>query len=155
MTGDVIIIGVDPGDSMGVAALRNGKLIFTFQGTASDAVVGIEILLDHAKPEDQVTIACERYTQMGGRVRTHQPRAQQLVGVVEAIAAKYGVRYVEQGPSDARALADNEVLRKLGLFQSGIDFGHDADDVNMAVRHAVLCMAKLHATIFDEMTRDK
>ena len=149
----VVVIGVDPGDSTGVAALCDGKLIAAFQGTPEDAVTLIEILLTRFnQPDHDVTIACERFIQLGGRARTHQPTAQRLGGVIEAIARTYEVRFIWQGPADAWAIADNALLHRLKMFRTSHDVQQgDANDANMAVRHAILCLARLYASTFDAL----
>lgn len=149
-----VVIGVDPGDSMGVAALQDGKLIAAFQGKPEDGMIMIEVLVEKFTPEagHHLVIACERFVELGRTAKTHQPVAQQVCGVVQAIANKHDVRLQWQGPADAWAVADNMLLRRLGLFRSRGDVDQsDANDVNMAIRHALLCVARLYATTFDQM----
>lgn len=153
MTRSNLVIGVDPGDSTGIGGLRDGKLVAAFQGPARDAVIIIETVLERY-PHDDVTIACERFTERGRTAKTHQPVAQQVCGVIEAVAIRYAVHLIWQGPADAWAMADNTMLRRLGLFRSLRDVQQsDANDVNMALRHALLCLATRHAATFDAMLK--
>jgi L-lactate utilization protein LutC len=150
----VIVIGVDPGESTGVAELRDGEFIYAGQTDPEDAVLAIEVLLEHCKPEDTVTVACEQYVDRGG-YRTNQPTAQQMVGVVRAIAEKYGVAFVLQTASEAHGIADAALLKKLGMWVHRGDVARsDANDANMAVRHALLALAHKHASIFEKIMRE-
>lgn len=148
----VIVIGVDPGTSAGLAMLKDGKLVVAMQGTSSDVLTALEIMLSKFNDDDDwdaVTIACERYVQMHRGHQSHQPVAQQMVGVVESLAAKYNVKLVMQGPADARSIP-NDLLKKLDMKVTarGID-APDTNDVTMAIKHALLALAKHHASIFD------
>ncbi len=150
-----VVIGVDPGDSTGVAILHDGKLIYAYQGVASDALRLVEVTLQHYTKAgaDRIVVACERYVQMHG-TRTHQPAAAEMVGSVRAMAGLYGADFVQQLASDAWALVPNDLLRRLGMLQTGRGLQTpDADDGNMAVRHALLYLARTHATIFDQLTK--
>lgn len=149
----VIIVGVDPGESTGVAILSDGNLVNVFQGEASDAISLVEIMCEHAKLKgDRLIIACERFVSMRSGPKTHQPKAQQIAGVMDHIAEAYGMRCVKQGPADAWAVASNEVLKKLGIYQRGSDVSQrDANDVNMALRHAVLFLAREYASVFESL----
>lgn len=155
-----IVIGVDPGDSMGVAIVMTNDvnlltLLQAYQGPPGDALTLMELVLQrHAGTDGTVAVACERYVNMGSRHRTHQPTAQRMSGAVEALAQRFGAHFVQQGPSDAWAAAPNDVLRKLGWFQTAADTATgDANDANMAVRHALLYAMNRHATLFDALLR--
>jgi hypothetical protein len=151
----IVVIGIDPGDSMGVAALKDGELIAAFQGPPGDGIIMLELLLDRYPTDDNsITVACERFTP-ASRIVSHQPVAQQVIGVVESVCHKYGVSYYSQGPADAHAIATNELLKRLGLYRTKNDVGQsDANDINMAIKHALLVLAKLHATVFDQMIKN-
>lgn len=152
----VLVIGVDPGDSTGVAVLMDGQLTYVFQGTPERAVALVELVLERAtRSADTITLACERFIQQRSqRTQSHQPRAQQIAGVMQHVAERYAVQFVLQGAADAWAIADNNALRKLKVHQSAKSVQQpDADDANMAVRHALLCLARHHASLFDAILK--
>jgi hypothetical protein len=158
----VVVIGVDPGDSAGVAIITDDvhgvpTLVKAFQGSPGDALTLVELVLGHYAPHDaDVTIACERYVSMQtrGRGRTQQPAAQRMIGVLEHVATEAGVRFVLQGPAEAWAIASNELLRSTHLYQTKDTIDRsDANDANMAIRHALAYMARAHTTLFDALLR--
>jgi hypothetical protein len=162
----ITIVGVDPGDSTGVAIFDGAQLMHTFQGTPHDGLTLVKLILDRAGPDDEVTIGVERFTQGRRVAHSHQPVAQQVIGAVQHIVSECNQRrelnnvhtqvtLLQQGPADAWAVASNELLRKLGLWQTKKDVAQaDAVDANMAVRHALLVMAKRHARLFDALLTD-
>jgi hypothetical protein len=163
-----VIIGVDPGESMGVAALMNGVLIGATQGTAQEGLIAVELLLDRFRnveptygsrkiePDTDVIVAMERFVSQTRQVHSHQPVAQQMVGAVTLLAEQYGARVVMQGPADARFCANNHLLRKLGMFQTrGTVDQQDANDANMAIRHALLCLSRVQASVFETLVEDE
>jgi hypothetical protein len=148
-----VIIGVDPGDSTGVATLIDTKLFHAYQGPPGDALTLIELTIARHRSSD-VTIACERYVNMQtrGRGRTHQPTAQRVSGALEHIAKQQKCRFVLQSPADAWGIASNELLRRVGMYQTNLTVGQtDADDANMAARHALLYLSHKHATLFADL----
>ncbi len=150
----VVVIGVDPGESTGVATLVDARLMHAWQGSAKDALTLIELTIVRYIAAD-VTIACERFVSMRRqRGQTHQPTAQRVSGAVEYLARHHGCRFVQQGPADAWAMAPNDILFALGVYQRGSDVGQaDGSDANMAIRHALLYLSHAHATLFDELLR--
>lgn len=156
------IIGVDPGDSAGVAIITDDddllgvpRLFHVFQGTPSDALTLVELMIARGYDDEDVTVVCERFVSMRSRRgRTHQPTAQRMGGAIEHVAQHHGVRFVYQNPSDAWAVASNDLLQRLGMLQTGQSIGQrDADDANMAVRHALLYLAQHRATRFDALLK--
>jgi hypothetical protein len=149
----IVIIGVDPGKSTGVAELIDGRLVHIFQGEQSAAMDVLDALLtDHSGHADRkVSVACERYVS-GNQVASHQPEAQQVVGQVVRTCQRHGVEVDLQAPSDAHAIGQDLLLRKLDLWPLPSHVGQrDADDVRMAVRHALLRMARRHARLFQTL----
>jgi hypothetical protein len=151
----VFIIGVDPGDSTGVGIIKDGTLWKAFQGTPADALTLIELTITHFdENENEVAIACERYVSMQSRGRTHQPTAQRIGGAIENLAERHKRKFVWQGPADAWAIASNALLTQLGWLQTNLTVGQkDATDANMALRHALLYIARTYATQFDTLLR--
>lgn len=152
----VVVIGIDPGLSAGIVELVNGELNDYLQGAAQDAEDFLERLLkQYAEyhPAWTVTVACERYVQAGrGRVISHQPEAQKMIGVVERLCTTYGVPLELQMPADAHRIASDAFLRQTGMLVMPTEVGQqDADDVRMATRHAVLTLARRHATVFSAL----
>lgn len=150
----VTVIGVDPGLSTGVAEIANGFRGSFCQGLPHQAVDFLEHRIqENVKSGVDLTIACERFTQQSGhRVLTQQPEAQQTIGMVQRLCAVYGVELVSQPPADALRIASNDLLRRAGLWIVPSEVGQsDADDVRMAMRHAVLALSRKHATIFESI----
>lgn len=151
-----VTIGVDPGDSTGIAMLWNCQLWHVFQGKPEDAVTLIELTIDrfHGQDKGEVAIACERFVAMSTRGRTHQPTAQRVGGALEHLAKKNEIKFRWQGPADAWAIASNERLKQLGMLQTAESVKQpDANDANMAVRHALLYESSTHATAFHELLK--
>lgn len=151
-----ITIGVDPGLSTGVAVLHDSHRVLVFQGSPQEALRVLDTVLDvpprDGGPRDDVILAYERFTTMPGAVRTSQPEAQQVVGAVKNLATDRVRLLVPQSPGDARGIASNAFLHRSGLWVSPTDVGcPDANDANMAMRHAVLALATHRATLFAGM----
>jgi hypothetical protein len=150
----VYVIGVDPGDSVGLALFIDGGFVFAKQGPPRELLPALEVMLGNGcRDSNRATIAVERFTP-GRRVTTHQPAAQQVIGAVTRAGELYGARVVLQGAADAHGIASNELLRTLGLWQTGTDVDQpDANDANMAIRHALLTLAREHATQFERLIK--
>lgn len=149
----IVIIGVDPGRSTGIAELVDGRLVHIFQGDRNAAMDVLDSLLTgHSGYADRrVTVACERFVS-GNQVQSHQPEAQQIVGQVTRMCQKHGVELALQSPSDAHAIGQGSLLQRLDLWPLPSHVGQkDADDVRMAVRHAVLYMARKRARLFQAL----
>jgi hypothetical protein len=143
------VIGVDPGTSVGVFGLRNGLMVGAYQGTPEGALAYLGKLLEDAQPDGgDVLIAMERFA--GGSARhTRQTDAQQVIGAVIELAARYRVPLVFQSPADAKSFTTNDFLRKLELWVTPTEVGApDADDVRDAARHALLCLATHRAQTY-------
>lgn len=148
-----LIVAVDPGLSTGLAALLRGERHRVAQGPPDAMLREAEDLLREAGETDwSVLLVVERFVPARGRVLSHQPEAQQVVGAVEDLGRRYGVPVRQQAAGDAVRLAPNDVLRRLGLLSTGRDVGcPDANDANSAVRHALLALSRKHATRFEEL----
>jgi hypothetical protein len=152
---DVYVIGVDPGDSVGIRSVGpNGLPGFCWQGAADNAGT---VLRDHLltlPAGAQVVIACERYTQgpRGPVISQHSKTVQGVIAVTRGIATGFGCTFVEQAPAAAKKIAPNSVLRSMGLLATAKQVGQrDANDVNDAARHAVLLLATRFATVYQCM----
>lgn len=152
------IIGVDPGDSMGVFMLKieekRAIRAHFLQTDVSTAVNWLENTLRAlSESPEGVLVACERYTvtpETGKR--TQQPTALQAIGVVKILVERFSARFVMMPPADAKKFAPNEMLKRLGFYTTPAEAGHhDANDVNDAARHATLALARFKASTFDAM----
>lgn len=149
----IVIIGVDPGASTGIAETIDGRLKHIFQGEPSAAMDILDSLLtQHSGHADRrVAVACERFVS-GNQVQSHQPEAQQTVGNVVRMCQKHGVEVDLQSPSDAHTIGQDHLLRRLDLWPLPRHVGQkDADDVRMAVRHVLLFMARRRARLFQAL----
>jgi hypothetical protein len=153
----IAIIGCDPGLSTGIGeiladdmSIIRGKI---FQGEPKDALTTLDDLLQfHARMQDQVIVACESFRQSGRAPLTSQPEALETAVRVSTIAETRGVRFVSQTPGDAKRVASNAFLQGTGLWVLPREVGQqDANDVNDALRHAVLAMSRYKATMFDRL----
>ena len=147
----LLVIGIDPGESTGLAALLDGRLFDVAQGPPDQMLMRLQYLIDHANQHElELDIAVERYTMVPGSTRhTAQPAA---IGLIETIKRISPVPVSIQQPSDARQIAPASRLRQLGLSVRPHDVGcPDADDATSAMRHAVLLLARRHARLFGEM----
>lgn len=152
----VVVFGIDPGKSCGLALFVDVRLAFLWQGSRAEL---LPLVLGHlaARAErngrDQVCIAMERYVPLGRPgSRTPQSDALEVIGAVTTYATEWNVKVTLQSPSDARALVSDDLLRKLNLYATGSALNQpDGDDANMALRHALLHMAIKHNTLFQQL----
>lgn len=151
-----ITIGIDPGDSTGIAIFDGPIMVYVKQCKSSWALEYLDAFIERYKALNaNVLIACERFVNLSRGPRTHQPTAQQMIGALQQLAKKYDVEFILQGPADARSIADNQELKKLGLYVTPTMVeSPDANDALMAVRHALFALATNRATIFAKMIDD-
>lgn len=166
-TGDLIIFGVDPGLSLGLFGITVPPVplgatylpltrLVTYQGDATIGISTLERELFLArKRENEVIIACERFTTLPSTGRmSQQTLPLEIIGQVEAHAMKYGVKFVLQAPGDAKKFCTNAQLRQFNLWTTPKMVGQsDANDVNDAARHALLALAKTRMTAYDALLR--
>jgi hypothetical protein len=152
-------IGVDPGESTGVYALRvsDSPVILGVQGRwqlpPQQAVAEVEKLVRQAALwQENVLLVGERFTvtdQTGKR--SAQPTPLKVLGQVEQLAYQYtNVEFILQAPADAKKFAPNPRLRELRLYTRPEDVSSpDANDVNDAARHVLLMLARRRASVYD------
>ena len=158
----VVILGVDPGNSCGLAELTDGRLTFISQETPEVMLQQLRERLGHAfimysTADLKLTVVCERFIQRNipGVHMTNQPKALEVAGAAEDVCRHVAVEFVLQNPADAKAIAPNDRLRQLGLWVTPSQLGKsDVNDARDAIRHAVLRLATKHATILDRLLRD-
>lgn len=157
----MIVIGIDPGKSVGVAALyvdeKTNHVLrsLVYQGDADRALELMEDLIS-ASPGTIVEIACESYHLLpGGGRKTAQPDALSFIGrMKQHFGNRHDVTIKMQAPSDARRLLTNEMMRKLQLWVLPSEVNQrDADDANSAMRHALLLLARHYLPVFDKLVR--
>lgn len=137
----MLIISVDPGNVTGVdfylhsgEARRHETLEVPYQ-EVGDLLVSYNAAL--AGWHAPVHVAVERYTMTPG-VKTAQPYAIMVMGVVEDHARRYGWRHRYYSPAACKNLCDNRMLRALGWWAPTKD-GHKND----ARRVTLTCMANV------------
>jgi len=148
------VIGVDGGLSTGVAILRDVELFAVYQGPWESALEWLDDVATrlHTRGGDVVVVA-ERFRSGVGSVRASaQPHAGRVYAAAEDLARRLGVEFAGQGPAEAKRLAPNHVLRRVGLYLRGDQVGcPDANDVNDAIRHAILFLARRRASVFTRL----
>jgi len=151
-----ITMGIDPGDSTGIAVFDGSVLVYVKQCPSDWALSYIDAFLEaYVKQEANVIIACERYVSLGHGAHSHQPTAQQMIGVIQQLGTKHNVKVIMQGPADARSIADITELKKMGVYVTPNQVEQaDANDANMAVRHALFAMATNRARLFDKLIEE-
>lgn len=154
---DFLVIGADTGTSCGYCALWGTRRILYGQESPELAIRAIMgCLQEYAhRPDTWITLACERYTISRRTTRmTQQTQALEVIGALRDQAHHLGVAVILQPIAEAKIIAPNALLRKLGWYLSGKDVGQpDADDANDACRQALLWLARHRATAFDELTK--
>jgi hypothetical protein len=155
--GVVVVFGIDPGRSCGLATLTDGRLSFVFQGSA-------ELMLDSLRQQIvgaqgryadlTLTVACERYT-IFPKKYLHDTEALEVIGAVKLICRDLGVDFVLQAGADAKRLAPNDRLRELGMLVRADEVDTpDANDVRDATRHALLRLALSHTVIYERLVSE-
>jgi hypothetical protein len=149
-----ITVGIDPGESTGIAILDGTRLIYVNQCKPEYALSYLDALLEtYSRIDDcDVLIACERYISGGHHGRSHQPMAQQMIGAFTQIAKKWDRKFILQGPADARSIASNSTLKEMGMFVTAKQVNApDAMDALMAVKHAIFALATHKASVFEHL----
>lgn len=139
-----LILAVDPGKATGLAFfhLSQGeepKLIWTKEVQQEEYAKPIrETLISN----DETQIVCERFTINAQTVRNSQaPYSLEQIGILKQCLMDVGRKPDDiyfQSPSDAKAMFDNEKLKKLEYWHKGGE-GHALD----AIRHGLLRCVKL------------
>lgn len=119
---DTLIIGIDPGKTVGFARLYNDGFK---QGDLSyEKTTDVLDLMTAWATLQQVPfiVSVERFTQHNNRVMTRQNDALELIGVARFLARKRGaVKFMLNGVTDAQRMAPPDVLRQLGWWKPGGD----------------------------------
>jgi len=129
----MIILSIDPGNVSGVGVwdsvlpdnIETLEVPYTDTG---DFVWGF--LYDKAS---RIEMVVERYTMTGG-IKTSQPDALKLMGVLEWMAAFKQVPLHYYLPSTSKKTADNKRLRRVGWYKATKD-GHANDGARLVLTH--------------------
>lgn len=137
-------IGIDPGESVGLAAFRGAELLKVMQASPDVVIAELASILSRREHLDNFTyIGCERFVSLPRKgYHTNQPATQTVIGRVSQLVGAYAnLELLLQSPADARHLMSDQKMRELGVWITPKRVGQrDANDANMAVRHAMLVM---------------
>lgn len=131
-----------------MVVFHNHHLTTAMQGTPAEIEAEFDIVVNDAWSAATVMdVACEQWINVpGGRRKTHQPMAQLVCGKISVLSP---VEVRMQKASDAKNFVPDLKLKQLGLWHTGEMIGQpDADDLNSAMRHALLLMGRRHATVY-------
>jgi hypothetical protein len=140
----VYYIGIDPGKSVGLAVFHGIEMFKVTQATADVVLKELSEVLSSREPIDSYAyIGCERFVSLPRKgYHTNQPDTQTVIGqVTQLVSSHDNLEFSLQSPTDARHLMSAKRMRELRLWITPKQVGQrDANDANMAVRHAMLAM---------------
>lgn len=136
-----LVIGIDPGETTGLAAIHNGELIFSEEVRHSHKEVGkaaqeIQIaisLLTTVAEVDSFSIALEEYRVYAQKAKAHTHSdlfTSRLIGAIEFICEQRGWPVEKQTASRAKGFMTDKKLRHWGFWIKGRKHSRDA------IRHA-------------------
>lgn len=147
---DLLIVSADPGDLTGVAAIldteETTRKIYSEEIGQGYVRSEVEWLLAQAPFGALRLLGVERFVPR--RNVTHQPSAQQIVGVVLDIGNSFEVEVIVQGPAEVKKMVSNQLLKDIGWWHSGGE-GH----ANDALRHCLRILALRRATSFQRLRK--
>jgi len=135
----MIIVGIDPGKSTGIAVLGHNEIthptLITHDTPAPENVTGVLESLLSELDHQQVVIVVERFVLREGMYGVDTTPIEVIGRIKEWIKNKsYPVHW--QLPTE-KELATNAVLRRLGLWLKGTDQRHVMDATRHVVVHLV------------------
>lgn len=136
------IFGIDPGKHVGLVRFT---LDFTqVELTTLDPAAAGHWLEDRVVPGD--IGSAERFT-IGGRRKTSQTDALEVIGMCRWIFAKHLATFLINGAADASKTGTRDVLQALGLWRPG-----DPDHVRRAAAQAAFVFAQSWPDAFERHT---
>lgn len=154
-----IVIGVDPGLSIGISEFGivgippTPQITWKAQGHRVEAIEWLRSRLNlFFKVDVSVLVAVERYVESKKRVKTWEPDALQVQGAVREQCETLGHLYVELPPAYSKKIASNDRLRALDWWtRPGEVMQPDANDVNDAHRVTLAALATYHSSVFERL----
>lgn len=157
-----LFIGIDPGPSTGLAAIKDGRKLLVLQGTISIAAGVLDAMLEASYdekrvPQEEIYLALEKFIEVPRRAGIRRTQTPTDVGEFLAIANRHKhVTVVMQMPGDGHAVATPATMKKLGLHVVPSEVGQpDANDANSAMRHALRCMMVYRASLFEKLLSER
>lgn len=146
MSGTPLVIGVDPGQTTGVAVLsfENGGYLLRLASEIpyDQGPVGmVKSLLEGAWMADRARtiIAAERFVVRGRAARSAHPEAGEMARVIlgglQTYASELGYQFVTRSASEAKGWATDGRLKAAGLYELTRSAGGHRRD---ATRHALM-----------------
>lgn len=142
-----LLITIDPGKASGFAVLdytdlSDIKILQSAELTQMDTIFEVDTLLSDADELDNVAsyeIVMEKFTitAQTGKNTNAENWSPEIIGAVKYLAWKYGVKFSEQTPAEAKNFVPNERMKAVGIWHVGGE-GHARD----ALRHGVLYLVK-------------
>lgn len=145
----MILVGVDPGNITGIAVWfdpahyepRNGLPVDTAEVEAAATVPVLRRMLEEQRP---TLVAVERYIQ--NTRKTHQPKANEVIGALKSFCEEQLVRCVYQSPAAAQKIGTRTRLRQLGWYINTKD-----NHANAALGHVLLLLAQTKPETYAEL----
>lgn len=152
------ILAVDPGGTTGYATFHVEQWLDPEQraGSRTHGEASFEEFEDMAynwlwseyRRGVSVTVVCERFVIMPGTMTKSRSEVNwsiETIGLLRFLCRRWGHEFVTQGVGDAKGLATNDLLRRIGWWARGEDHGRDA------LRHLVLWLAGNRADVFKQL----
>lgn len=139
------IIGVDPGDTTGVCVWQD------MQSPVFGQLLPFQVVpFIRGYADGDMLVVCETFVigRNTGKKKI-SPHVTDVIGRVVGLCEDLDVRFRRQTASEAKTFATNDLLKKVGWFNTGM--GHAMD----AARHVLLALAREHPHVFDEMTKPR
>ena len=135
----MIVIGIDPGKTTGIAVYdHDATTMLGVQIAFDDFGDWLNISLSNLVAQD-VTIACERFAITAGTFKKSQDAhwALEAIGVTRYLTHCYGRSLILQTAGSAKSFASDAKLRIAQWYVPGHDHANDA------IRHVALALASM------------
>jgi hypothetical protein len=145
---DLKIVGIDPGETTGVAYFHGPNLIEAKQlstGLMPDAAGDIEHYLNNL-PQGLDAVVMESYRVYSWKAKTHAwagLHTPRLIGAIEYICKfRLGVPLHQQSAYQGKTFCTDEKLQAWGLYHRGERHARDA--IRHVCQHLLFTVAKVH-----------